>query len=663
MKRTTNIALSKKKINPMKTRYTTPKTLNKKMTGRSLLLICSFFLSSLSHAATIYISSATGNDLSGDGSAVLPYRTFHKAYSLALSGDVIDATGTFTWTDATELGDIAQTGYILDKNLTIRGKGRDFTYFQASSTRGTADRSVFFVSANRTVTFENLTIRYGNVTTEKLGGGLTLAGSYCGNYPCSSITGTAILNYVNVVENDANGVPSSQFYMAGGIYLREASTITINHSNVNSNTCTCTLYSGGGIAGGEQSQSVTITNSTVASNSATSSFGSSYPYDYASVAGGMSLQRFGRLVVTNSTIFGNTTNNYGGGINIWYQYWATITNTTIANNSATLGAGGVLWGTPDQTAYDFYKLYMKNTLIANNTGNSVTNDLHAYDAFSGTMVNAVYSIVEHSNNATLAGTGMITGEQSNLGLSSELAENSSSTGTKTLSIPSTSVARNAGNSAAHGYGSYTVTPPTTDQRLVTRDAQNDIGSYEFLTSLPVELVYFEALCNEGSPILNWATASEHNSDSFRVEMTTDGENWTEIASIPAAGNSFTEMRYSHPLDLKRGATMELYRLRQVDIDGEFKLYGPISLECDTETIDRIYPNPVKDQFVLSTASSKDEHVTYTIFNNQGFAVWNQETHLNSGNNNILFVLPSLVPGVYYMKNNLNDQVSRIVIAQ
>jgi hypothetical protein len=249
MKMVTNIVLSKNKINTMNTRYTTTKTLNKKMTGRSLLLICSFFLSTLSHAATIYISSATGNDLSGDGSAVLPYRTFHKAYSLALSGDVIDATGTFTWTDATELGDIAQTGYILDKNLTIRGKGRDFTYFQAASTRGTADRSVFFVSANRTVTFENLTIRYGNVTTEKLGGGLTLAGSYCGNYPCSSITGTAILNYVNVVENDANGVPSSQFYMAGGIYLREASTITINHSNVNSNTCTCTLYSGGGIAG------------------------------------------------------------------------------------------------------------------------------------------------------------------------------------------------------------------------------------------------------------------------------------------------------------------------------------------------------------------------------------------------------------------------------
>jgi hypothetical protein len=634
-----------------------------KMTGSFYLFLCTFLLINQSQAATIYINSSTGNDLSGDGSAALPYLTFHKAYTMAVSGDVIDATGTFTWTDATELGDVAQTGYVLDKNLTIRGKGRDLTFFQGASSRGTADRSVFFVSANRTVTFEYLTIRYGKVTAEKLGGGLTLAGSYCGNYPCSSITGTAILNYVDVTDNDANGVISSQFYMAGGIYLREASTITINHSNVNSNSCTCTLYSAGGIAGGEQSQSVTITNSTVASNQASSSFGSSYPYSYASVAGGMSLQRFGRLVVTNSTFFGNTTNNYGGGINIWYQNWATFTNTTIANNSATLGAGGVLWGTPNQTAYDFYKLYMKNTLIANNIGNSVANDLHAYDAFSGTMVNAVYGIVEFSNNATLTGTGMITGDQSNLGLASELADNSSSTGTKTLSIPTSSVARNAGNSTAHGYGSYTVTPPNKDQRMVTRDAQYDIGSYEFYTPLPVEMIYFEASCNDGNPLLNWATASEHNSDFFRIENSVDGENWSPIASVPAAGNSSTEISYSYPLNNKVGTAVQLYRLCQVDIDGVSRIYGPFSLLCDEEISDRIYPNPAKDQFVLSTASTTEEQVVYTIYNNQGYSVWNQKAQLNSGQNNILFVLPNLNPGVYFMKNSLNDNVSKIVISQ
>ncbi|MFN5910093.1 MAG: T9SS type A sorting domain-containing protein [Bacteroidota bacterium] len=648
----------------MKSLYQFSMTRIQKSKGKMLLIILGALLfQTTGNAATIFINSSTGNDLSGDGSAGLPYQSFHKAYSLAVSGDIIDATGTFTWTDATEVGDVSQTGYILDKNLTIRGKGRDFTFFQAASTRGVADRSVFFVSANRTITFENLTIRYGKVTAEKLGGGLTLAGSYCGNYPCSSITGTAILNYVNVVENDANGVTSNQFYMAGGVYLREASTITINHSNVSSNSCTCTLYSGGGIAGGEQSQSVTITNSTVASNSATSSFGSSYPYSYASVGGGMALQRFGRLVVTNSTFFGNSTNNYGGGINIWYQNWATFTNTTIANNTATLGAGGLLWGTPNQTAYDFYKLYIKNTLIANNTGNSISNDLYASDAFSGTMVNAVNSIVEYSSNATLSGTGMITGEQANLGLASELADNSSTTGTRTLSISSSSVALNAGNSTAHGYGAYTVTPPSTDQRTLTRDSQRDIGAFEFISALPVEMVYFEAICNEGDPILMWATASEHNSDHFIIETSTDGEHWDEAGKVPAAGNSTSEISYTFSVSSKSSSAIELFRLRQVDIDGVSKLYGPVSLDCDVEDEDRIYPNPVKDQFVLTTTSQKEDKVVYSLFNNQGHTVWSQEKELNSGQNSILFALPVLQPGIYYLKNSSSDHVSRIVIVQ
>jgi hypothetical protein len=31
-----------------------------------------------------------------------PYKTFHKGYTEASSDDIIDLTGTFTWTDAAE---------------------------------------------------------------------------------------------------------------------------------------------------------------------------------------------------------------------------------------------------------------------------------------------------------------------------------------------------------------------------------------------------------------------------------------------------------------------------------------------------------------------------------------------------------------------------------
>lgn len=478
--------------------------------GKQVILAFTF-LFALQHsvqAANIYVNSTTGNDGSGDGTAPNPYQSFHKAYTMAVSGDVILLQGTFTWTDALETGDAAQTGYTLSKNLTIRGEGRNATYIQAAATYNTADRSVFFVAANTTVTFEDLTIRYGKVSQEKLGGGLTLAGQYCGNYPCSSITGTAILNRVDVVQNVAS-VASNVYYLAGGIYLREASTITKNYVNVNDNSCTCKLYSAGAIAGGEQSQSITINNSTISSNSATSTFGSTYAYSYASVAGAMALQRFGRLKITNSTIANNTTDNYGGALVINYNYYPTLTNVTLVNNSATLGASGILFETPTSGA--FYTLYIKNSLLANNTNGTTPSDLYAYNTSSGNNIVASYDIIEYATNTTLSGTGMITGDQSSLHLGSTLEDNRSTMGTKTFSIGNSSIAKNAGNSSAHGNSGYQVTPTSGDQRDKARVGNPDIGAYEFDA-----FIWSGATNTDWNTVSNWINNAVPPNDAMVV---------------------------------------------------------------------------------------------------------------------------------------------------
>jgi hypothetical protein len=69
---------------------------------------------------TIYVNSSTGNDVSGTGANAAPYKTFNKAYTTAASGDTIDLSGTFGWTDASETGDAGITGYTLAKNITVR---------------------------------------------------------------------------------------------------------------------------------------------------------------------------------------------------------------------------------------------------------------------------------------------------------------------------------------------------------------------------------------------------------------------------------------------------------------------------------------------------------------------------------------------------------------
>ncbi len=218
------------------------------------LLFSFLFFPSAVSAATIYTNSASGNDTSGDGSVGAPYKTFHKAYTSASSGDIIDATGTFTWTDADETGDATTSGYTLAKNLTIQGQGPANTIFQAAASEATANRRVFTISNGFAITFNDLTVRYGYLSSD--GGGIL-------------INGTATIDSSDISYNratDGNG---------GGIIANGA--LTIRNSTVRHNKA---HYNGGGISRGYYSgtngtptsaDDLHIINSTIAHNQVTQS--------------------------------------------------------------------------------------------------------------------------------------------------------------------------------------------------------------------------------------------------------------------------------------------------------------------------------------------------------------------------------------------------------
>ena len=91
--------------------------------------------------------------------------------------------------------------------------------------------------------------------------------------------------------------------------------------------------------------------------------------------------------------------------------------------------------------------------------------------------------------------------------------------------------------------------------------------------LPVELTQFEATSYPQWNVVKWTTASENNSSHFDIESSTDGENWRKITTIPSAGNSIQELKYSY-IDYNLNE-LTYYRLQQFDIDGKFETYGPI----------------------------------------------------------------------------------------
>lgn len=97
-------------------------------------------------------------------------------------------------------------------------------------------------------------------------------------------------------------------------------------------------------------------------------------------------------------------------------------------------------------------------------------------------------------------------------------------------------------------------------------------------SLPIELISFEGYEYEQGNLLVWKTASESNTDYYLIERSTTGEfNENSVIGIKSAvGNSNQKTEYSF-VDKNFTEGINYYRLVQVDIDGKFEIFGPISI--------------------------------------------------------------------------------------
>jgi hypothetical protein len=82
------------------------------------------------------------------------------------------------------------------------------------------------------------------------------------------------------------------------------------------------------------------------------------------------------------------------------------------------------------------------------------------------------------------------------------------------------------------------------------------------TTLPVSLNEFKASHQNAAVLLQWSTATEQNSQSFVIERSTDGTNFTAI------GNSGTKRSYQFR-DASPSKGNNYYRLKLVDADAKF----------------------------------------------------------------------------------------------
>lgn len=100
--------------------------------------------------------------------------------------------------------------------------------------------------------------------------------------------------------------------------------------------------------------------------------------------------------------------------------------------------------------------------------------------------------------------------------------------------------------------------------------------------LPIDLSDFQVECQDGQAEIKWSTVSEVNNDYFTVSKSTDGVQFTDLATVSGAGNSNELLNYSI-FDDARQSELVYYRLSQTDLDGSTEYFAPQVFQgCDLD---------------------------------------------------------------------------------
>jgi hypothetical protein len=195
-------------------------------------------------------------------------------------------------------------------------------------------------------------------------------------------------------------------------------------------------------------------------------------------------------------------------------------------------------------------------------------------------------------------------------------------------------------------GNKEVTLDVTD--TTTNCSNSDSESFTVTcATLPVELVEFTAEGNPKGIQLDWTTSSEFNNSHFDLEYSLDGLNFHKIVKIPSKsqfGYSNQLLNYDYLDENKyEGVSKVYYRLKQVDLNGDYTYYNALAVLL--KTVNSIYPNPVKNDL---TIGSLVPITSLELHDLQGRVIVGMDESEISGTI-VKFDLKNVPPGNYILK--------------
>jgi hypothetical protein len=160
--------------------------------------------------------------------------------------------------------------------------------------------------------------------------------------------------------------------------------------------------------------------------------------------------------------------------------------------------------------------------------------------------------------------------------------------------------------------------------------------------VPVTLLNFNAVKQDGYALLNWSTVSEENSRNFTIERSAEGIRFTAIGTVAAAGNSSIQQNYGFTDHAPLNGN-NYYRLRMTDLDNTARLSNVKLLNFSKGNSISIYPNPATDLVTISGAGEKN---TISLYDATGKLLLEQRS---TGSGRDKLDISRLAKGIYIIR--------------
>ena len=175
--------------------------------------------------------------------------------------------------------------------------------------------------------------------------------------------------------------------------------------------------------------------------------------------------------------------------------------------------------------------------------------------------------------------------------------------------------------------------------------------------LPIELLDFTAKQCGKDVCLDWSTATEVNNMLFTVQKSRNGFDFEDVGSLRGANNSKTLVTYSLEDDSPYN-DVSYYRLKQTDMDGQFKYFKIVAVSIESSHEGWIaFPNPSNDGKFIFKAS--DQTSDLSLCNALGETI----SILTLSGKKTEIDLSYLASGVYYVTDKNTGVAIKILIAK